>query len=73
MAEFVRAQIFGTTFEITSRYLSPRSRTLRRDCAMLTLEQIHRPTTRGNGSLWPCLVICLPFNATLLSLMPGLA
>ncbi|KAK4697066.1 hypothetical protein P7C71_g955, partial [Lecanoromycetidae sp. Uapishka_2] len=23
MAEFVRAQIFGTTFEITSRYLSP--------------------------------------------------
>ena len=24
MAEFVRAQIFGTTFEITSRYCAPR-------------------------------------------------
>lgn len=26
MAEFVRAQIFGTTFEITSRYLDPLDR-----------------------------------------------
>jgi serine/threonine protein kinase len=52
MAEFVRAQIFGTTFEITSRYafLPPASETeIRARTGKLTVDQIFGPTTCGNG------------------------
>lgn len=59
MAEFVRAQIFGTTFEITSRLVA-------RECGhneameraditteleALTTVQIHRSSTRRHGRL----------------------
>lgn len=55
MAEFVRAQIFGTTFEITSRYeatIGSGSGILR-----LTVDQVHRSATRGHGSIWSGLVM----------------
>lgn len=29
---------------------------------MLTLKQVHRPATCGNGSFWACLVSCILFN-----------
>lgn len=57
MAEFVRAQIFGTTFEITSRYARPLSRPLRplRHADHIVF-QILRPPARWHGSLWPRMV-----------------
>jgi hypothetical protein len=54
MAEFVRAQIFGTTFEITSRYEYKYWETA--GFPQLTVDQIHRSATRGHGSIWPRLV-----------------
>lgn len=56
MAEFVRAQIFGTTFEITSRYCR---RSMRFHDPSLTLIKVHRPAARGHGRLWPRLVFLL--------------
>lgn len=47
MAEFVRAQIFGTTFEITSRYLNPplpHSRTIRGNRAINVDAETGTPT-----------------------------
>lgn len=52
MAEFVRAQIFGTTFEITSRLedsaFAPRG-CFR--CPMLILCQVHRSSAGRHGSI----------------------
>lgn len=53
MAEFVRAQIFGTTFEITSRYEQSSARAVavaRRHADQCG--QIHGLTTGGHGSIW---------------------
>jgi hypothetical protein len=53
MAEFVRAQIFGTTFEITSRLVTTADEFW--GYAEENI-QICGSTTRGNGRLRPCLV-----------------
>ena len=60
MAEFVRAQIFGTTFEITSRFVA-RERSGARAAmggadVSADTKQVHRPATCGNGRLRACLV-----------------
>lgn len=51
MAEFVRAQIFGTTFEITSRYLQLLRAAILARIFKLTLIQVHRSSARRHGSL----------------------
>lgn len=54
MAEFVRAQIFGTTFEITSRYEA--AIWSGSGILQLTVDQVHRSATGGHGSIWSGLV-----------------
>jgi p38 MAP kinase len=52
MAEFVRAQIFGTTFEITSRFVDWSLRVW----FVLKLRQVHGLAARWNGGFWTGLV-----------------
>lgn len=54
MAEFVRAQIFGTTFEITSRYSTEQSTG---GDIQLIMRQLHRSAARRHGRLWSRLVL----------------
>ena len=62
MAEFIRAQIFGTTFEITSRYEAISDDFFFALSLSLTALQVYRPATGGNGGFWTRLVWLTPLR-----------